>query len=83
MPQGEPWVVLLNQYANLETHGQADTPEARGIYERLVEHLGEIISPYCELNYIAKLWQKNGGRTMHKFIRHLTSACLNSNPGCA
>ena len=58
VPENDPWVVLLNKYANLEVHGQADTAEARDIYARLVEHFGSNYQPLLRIEVYRKFMAK-------------------------
>ena len=58
VPENDPWVVLLNKYANLEALGQADTADARDIYARLVEHFGSNYQPLLRIEMHRKFVTK-------------------------
>lgn len=58
VPENDPWVVLLNKYANLEALGQADTADARDIYARLVEHFGSNYQPLLRIEMHRKFMAK-------------------------
>lgn len=58
VPENDPWVVLLNKYANLEALGQADTADARDIYVRLVEHFGSNYQPLLRIEMHRKFMAK-------------------------
>lgn len=62
-PARNEFVILLNKYAQMEAHGNADSPEGLELYDRLATHFGSEYAPLKRIeihkDFIARM--KKGG----------------------
>lgn len=62
-PQNDPFVQMLNKYADMEAHGQADTAEGIDLRQQLLLHFGEEYAPLQRIEIHRKFFcDRKGGK---------------------
>lgn len=62
-PQHDPFVQMLNEYAKMEAAGKADSKEAQGLREQLIQHFGKQYPPFQRIEIHRNFFAgKKGGK---------------------